>query len=162
MAHPGIAQVFDAGTAPDGRPYFVMERVEGEPITAYCDRRRLSTRERIALVQQVCDAVRHAHQKGILHRDLKPSNLLVTTPAGEPRVKVIDRLSSDRSPSAEPAGQNPAEDRESLDAMTPAGSRMASAGRGEDSDLDFLARGKHSPGSGMSPQAPRLAMPLTD
>ena len=103
MAHPGIAQVFDAGTAPDGRPYFVMERVEGEPITAFCDRRRLSTRERIALVQQVCDAVRHAHQKGILHRDLKPSNLLVTTPAGEPRVEVID-FGIAKLTSEEPAG----------------------------------------------------------
>jgi eukaryotic-like serine/threonine-protein kinase len=99
MAHPGVAQIFDAGTAPDGRPFFVMELVEGEPITAFCDRRRLTTAERIRLFLQVCEAVEHAHQKGILHRDLKPANVLVSTPAGSPRVKVIDfgiaKLTSD-------------------------------------------------------------------
>ncbi|MGE0641776.1 MAG: serine/threonine-protein kinase, partial [Thermoanaerobaculia bacterium] len=91
MSHPAIAQVFDAGATPEGRPYLVMELVAGEPITAFCDRQRLSTGERIRLFLAVCDAVRHAHQKGILHRDLKPANVLVTAGEnGEARVKVID------------------------------------------------------------------------
>lgn len=90
MNHPAVAQVFDAGTAPDGCPFLVMELVEGEPITTFCDNERLTTRERIRLFRQVCEAVQHAHQKGILHRDLKPSNVLVSSPAGQPRVKVID------------------------------------------------------------------------
>jgi len=91
MSHPGIAQVFDAGTAPDGRPYLVMELVEGEPITRFCDRHRSTTVERIRLFLEVCDALRHAHQKGILHRDLKPGNVLVAPGAGgRPHVKVID------------------------------------------------------------------------
>ncbi|MCB1009226.1 MAG: serine/threonine protein kinase, partial [Acidobacteria bacterium] len=97
MSHPAIAQVFDAGATPEGRPFLVMELVAGEPITAFCDRERLSTSERIRLFLAVCDAVRHAHQKGILHRDLKPGNVLVasgdigdTGDTGEPRVKVID------------------------------------------------------------------------
>ena len=90
MAHPGIARVLDAGTTADGSPYFVMEYVHGEPITAYCDRKRLSTADRIALFQQACAAVQHAHQRGILHRDLKPSNILVEEIDGEPRPRVID------------------------------------------------------------------------
>ena len=77
MDHPNIAAVFDAGATDDGRPYFVMEYVPGVPITEYCDRHRLSTRERLELFVQVCDAVQHAHQKGVIHRDLKPSNILV-------------------------------------------------------------------------------------
>ena len=77
MSHPAIAQVFDAGATPEGRPYFVMEYVHGEAITSYCDRHGLSTRQRIDLFIQVCDGVHHAHQKGIIHRDLKPSNILV-------------------------------------------------------------------------------------
>lgn len=90
MSHPAVAQVFDAGTAPDGRPFLVMELVDGVPITRFCDERRLPPRERIRLFRQVCEAVQHAHQKGVLHRDLKPGNVLVSAPAGEPRVKVID------------------------------------------------------------------------
>jgi non-specific serine/threonine protein kinase/serine/threonine-protein kinase len=84
MSHPGIAQVFDAGTAADGRPYFVMELIDGQPITSYCDTHRLSTQARIQLFAQVCDAVQHAHQKGVIHRDLKPSNILVTRHASPP------------------------------------------------------------------------------
>ena len=90
MDHPAIARVFDAGETPRGRPYFVMEYVRGVPITDYCDRRRLSTRERLTLFIQVCDGVQHAHQKAILHRDLKPSNILVTEQDGEPAPKIID------------------------------------------------------------------------
>jgi len=91
MDHPGIARVFDAGATETGRPYFVMERVEGEPITEYCDSRRLGLRTRLALFQEVCRAVQHAHQKGVIHRDLKPSNLLVAEdPEGRPMPKVID------------------------------------------------------------------------
>ncbi len=90
MDHPSIAKVFDAGATETGRPYFVMELVAGVPITEYCDREELPTPERIALFRQVCLAVQHAHQKGVLHRDLKPSNILVTVVDGEPRPKVID------------------------------------------------------------------------
>lgn len=90
MDHPNIARVFDAGTTPTGRPYFVMELVRGEPITLYCDSANLTTRERLELFVHVCHAVQHAHMKGIVHRDLKPSNVLVTLHDGEPVVKVID------------------------------------------------------------------------
>jgi len=90
MDHPGIAHVFDAGATSSGRPYFVMEHVSGERITAYADRRKLTTAERLALFLDVCDAVQHAHQRGIIHRDLKPSNLLVETKGDRARPKVID------------------------------------------------------------------------
>jgi eukaryotic-like serine/threonine-protein kinase len=78
MEHPGIAKVFDAGATEAGRPFFVMERVDGVPITEYCDAQRLGVRARVRLFAQVCRAVQHAHQKGVIHRDLKPSNVLVT------------------------------------------------------------------------------------
>src|SRR5262249_44245355 len=90
MSHPAIAQVFDAGATPQGRPYFVMEYVRGESITTYCDRHRLGTRQRIVLFLEVCDGVQHAHQKGIIHRDLKPSNILVTVRDDRPVPKIID------------------------------------------------------------------------
>ena len=89
MDHPNIAKVLDAGEA-DGRPYFVMELIKGVPITDYCDRARLSPRERLALFVPVCEAVQHAHQKGVVHRDLKPSNILVALYDGRPVPKVID------------------------------------------------------------------------
>src|SRR5215831_4845193 len=76
MDHPNIAMVLDAGATALGRPYFVMEYVPGIPITEYCDRHRLTIKERLALFIQVCEGVQHAHQKGIVHRDLKPSNVL--------------------------------------------------------------------------------------
>src|ERR1044071_311182 len=78
MDHPNIAKVFDAGATEAGRPYFVMELVRGMKITEYCDEKKLSTRERLNLFIQVCQAVQHAHQRGIIHRDIKPSNILVT------------------------------------------------------------------------------------
>ena len=90
MDHPNIAKVLDAGATDSGRPYFVMELVRGIPITDYCDRERLSIRERLELFVLVCRAVQHAHQKGIIHRDLKPSNILVTLHDGVPVPKVID------------------------------------------------------------------------
>jgi serine/threonine protein kinase/tetratricopeptide (TPR) repeat protein len=90
MDHPNIAQVHDGGTTPSGRPYFVMELVKGVPITAYCDQARLGVRERLELFGDVCQAVQHAHQKGIIHRDIKPSNVLVASHDGKPVVKVID------------------------------------------------------------------------
>ena len=90
MDHPGIANILDAGATEAGRPYFVMELVNGIPITDYCDRQKLPTAERLQLFMKVCHAVQHAHQKGIIHRDLKPSNVLVTLHDGEPVPKVID------------------------------------------------------------------------
>jgi eukaryotic-like serine/threonine-protein kinase len=90
MEHPGIARVFDAGVTSAGRPFFVMERVDGSPITEYCDGHRLGIRERVGLFAQVCRAVQHAHQKGVIHRDLKPSNVLVTVHDEQPLAKVID------------------------------------------------------------------------
>ncbi|MFV2074257.1 MAG: protein kinase, partial [Thermoanaerobaculales bacterium] len=90
MDHRNIARIHDAGATHDGRPYFVMELVRGTPITEYCDSRGLRTRQRIGLFTQVCRAVQHAHQKGVVHRDLKPSNLLVEDSDGGPFVKVID------------------------------------------------------------------------
>ena len=90
MTHESIAKVLDAGTSEAGQPYFVMELVRGVPITDYCDARKLSTRERIALFIPVCRAVQHAHQKGVIHRDLKPSNVLVTEVDGKPLPKIID------------------------------------------------------------------------
>ena len=77
MSHPNIARVFEAGATEQGRPYFVMEYVQGVPITEYCDKHRLTTNERLELFMQVCAGVQHAHQKGIIHRDIKPSNVLV-------------------------------------------------------------------------------------
>ncbi|MFN0149784.1 MAG: protein kinase domain-containing protein [bacterium] len=90
MDHPCIARVFEAGTTPEGRPYFAMEYVAGRPITDFCDQRKLNTRERLALFQQCCEGVQHAHQKAVLHRDLKPSNILVTDLDGKPTPKIID------------------------------------------------------------------------
>ena len=90
MDHPNIARVLDAGTTSDDRPYFVMELVDGVPITQYCDDNKLSVDERLKLFVPVCKAVQHAHQKGIVHRDLKPSNVLVTVIDGEAVPKVID------------------------------------------------------------------------
>src|SRR5712691_9369761 len=90
MDHANIARVFDAGATPNGRPYFVMELVDGVPITRYCDSKRLTLRQRIELFIPVCQAIQHAHQKGIIHRDIKPSNLLVAEHEGQPVPKVID------------------------------------------------------------------------
>jgi serine/threonine protein kinase len=90
MDHPNIAKVLDAGATETGRPYFVMELVQGVSITEYCDKNNLSTKDRLALFVQVCHAVQHAHQKGIIHRDIKPSNVMVTQRDGEPVPKVID------------------------------------------------------------------------
>ncbi len=90
MDHPNIAKVLDAGATAAGRPYFVMELVRGTKITEFCDANRLSTQERLSLFIQVCQAIQHAHQKGIIHRDIKPSNILVTVNDGVRVPKIID------------------------------------------------------------------------
>lgn len=90
MTHPGIARVFDAGQTKRGRPYFVMEHVEGIPINNYCDAKRLTTHQRLELIVEVCAGVQHAHQKAIIHRDLKPGNILVTEVDGKAVPKIID------------------------------------------------------------------------
>jgi len=90
MDHPNIAKVFDAGATDKGRPFFVMELVKGIPITRFCDEQQFTTRQRLELFADVCSAINHAHQKGIIHRDIKPSNVMVTLNADRPVVKVID------------------------------------------------------------------------
>ena len=90
MDHPNIARVLDAGTTDTSRPYFVMELVQGIPITKYCDEKQLDTHARLELFVQVCNAIQHAHQKGIIHRDLKPSNVLVAIYDAKPVPKIID------------------------------------------------------------------------
>ena len=90
MDHPGIAKIYEAASTADGRPYFVMEYVQGIPITDYCDRNLLGYVERLKIFDDICQAVHHAHKKGIVHRDLKPSNILVAVNDGKPCVKVID------------------------------------------------------------------------
>src|SRR3954452_8659809 len=90
MDHVNIARVFDGGTTENGRPYFVMELVHGVPITKYCDDNHLTPRQRLELFVPVCQAIQHAHQKGIIHRDVKPSNVMVTLYDGKPVPKVID------------------------------------------------------------------------
>src|SRR3974390_1209599 len=90
MDHPNIAKVLDAGSTDTGRPYFVMELVRGVKITDYCDQSHLPIQERLRLFIQVCRAIQHAHQKGVIHRDIKPSNILVTLNDAVPVPKVID------------------------------------------------------------------------
>lgn len=90
MDHPVIARVFDAGATRTGRPYFVMEFVRGQPITAFCDQNTLSIRQRLELFRLVCEGVQHAHQKGVIHRDIKPGNVLVAEVDGRPYPKIID------------------------------------------------------------------------
>jgi len=90
LDHPNIAHVFDAGTTEASRPYFVMEYVKGMSITAYCDQRKLNIEQRLRLFEQVCEAIHHAHQKGIIHRDIKPSNILVSVHGDKAVPKIID------------------------------------------------------------------------
>src|SRR5690606_3734650 len=89
LDHPGVATVFDAGQATDGRPYLVTEYVDGPPIDIYCARQGAGFRQRCRLLAALCDAVEHAHQRGVIHRDLKPSNVLVAG-GDEPQVKIVD------------------------------------------------------------------------
>ena len=90
MDHPAVARVLDGGSTTSGRPYFVMEYVPGVPITEWCSQHRLTVAERLELFVQVCEGVKHAHQKAIIHRDLKPSNILVTEVDGKAAPKIID------------------------------------------------------------------------
>jgi WD40 repeat protein len=90
LDHPGIAKMFDAGTLDDGRPYFVMELIEGVPVTRFCDQRRATIEERLLIFVAICQAVEHAHQRGVIHRDLKPVNVLVSECDGRPLSRIID------------------------------------------------------------------------
>ena len=90
FSHPNIAQLYDAGTTEDGSPFFAMELIEGDPVTEYCRKGRLSVDQRLKIFLEICRGVHHAHQKGIIHRDLKPSNILVTEIEGDPVPKIID------------------------------------------------------------------------
>jgi serine/threonine protein kinase len=90
LSHPNVAAMYDAAATDAGFPFFVMERVEGEPLIRYCDRERLTIRDRVGLLIDVCNGVQHAHQKGIIHRDLKPSNVLVASVEGHATPKIID------------------------------------------------------------------------
>src|SRR5215813_9627077 len=90
LDHSNIAKILDGGITDAGRPYFVMERVKGVPITEYCDTHKLDTEQRLRLFVDVCSAVQHAHNKGLIHRDLKPSNILVGEEGGRPEPKIID------------------------------------------------------------------------
>jgi non-specific serine/threonine protein kinase/serine/threonine-protein kinase len=90
MDHPSIAKVFDAGSTPEGQPYFVMEYVDGVPITEYCDQKKLNIHDRLELFIKVCEGVQHAHQKAVIHRDLKPANILVVEVDGKPVPRIID------------------------------------------------------------------------
>ena len=104
MNHPSIARILDGGTTPSGRAYFVMELVDGEPITSYCDARRVNVRDRARLFVEVCRAIQHAHQKAVVHCDIKPSNILVETHEAKPMPKVIDfGIAKDRGPQVEEA-----------------------------------------------------------
>ncbi|HMB70772.1 MAG TPA: serine/threonine-protein kinase, partial [bacterium] len=106
MNHPGIAQIYDAGVTDAGRPFFSMELVDGPPVTEFADQARLTLEDRLALLVDVCEAIQHAHQKGVIHRDLKPSNVLVAVVDGRPAPKVIDfgiaRLMEEPDPEAAP------------------------------------------------------------
>ncbi|MEO0588846.1 MAG: serine/threonine-protein kinase, partial [Planctomycetota bacterium] len=90
MDHPSVAKVYDGGVTDEGRPFFAMELVKGEPITTHCDRQKLGVRARVELFIRVCEAIQHAHHKGVVHRDLKPSNILVEYKDGNATPKVID------------------------------------------------------------------------
>ncbi len=107
MDHPSIARVYDAGVSEDGRPYFAMEAVAGQPVTEYCDRKRLAISKRLALFVRICEAVQHAHHKGVIHRDLKPSNVLVRQLDGRAVPKIIDfgvaKAIDEERPEASPA-----------------------------------------------------------
>ncbi|SPE52330.1 Serine/threonine protein kinase (fragment) [Verrucomicrobia bacterium] len=107
MDHPNIAKVFDAGTTNTGRPYFVMELVRGIKITDFCDQHSLSTRQRLDLFVEVCRAIQHAHQKGVIHRDIKPSNILVTVNDGVAVPKVIDFHESRANGDDQPGHRHP-------------------------------------------------------
>lgn len=90
MEHPCIARIYDSGSTEDGHPYFVMEHVQGVPLDEHCVRDHLGIRNRLLLFKEICDAVQHAHHKGVMHRDLKPSNILVETREGKANPKIID------------------------------------------------------------------------
>lgn len=134
MEHPGIARVFDAGMTPTGRPYFTMELVHGQPITAYCDAHSLTLEERLRLFIKVCHAVQHAHQKGLIHRDLKPSNILVTEEDGAAAPRIIDFGVARALDS--PAGERSFVTRLHQIIGTPVYMSPEQAERGDGSDLD--------------------------
>jgi non-specific serine/threonine protein kinase/serine/threonine-protein kinase len=133
MDHPYVAKVFDAGQTVSGRPYFVMELVRGEPLLEFCDGRALSVHDRVALVALVCQAVQHAHQKGVIHRDLKPSNVLVADDASGPIPRIID-FGIAKAIGADDAGRAAGVTAAGQAIGTPAYMSPEQAGRGPDVD----------------------------
>jgi eukaryotic-like serine/threonine-protein kinase len=120
LNHPHIARLLDGGTTEDGWPYFVMEFIDGQPLTSYCNERRLSIRSRLELFEQVCEAVAYAHRRKVIHRDLKPGNIFVTAPRGvdSPEVKLLDfGIAKIFDPTLSSIGQSVTGNR--LQAMTP-------------------------------------------
>lgn len=137
MSHPNIAQVLDAGTAPDGRPFFVMELVRGVPLNTWCEERSLALTDRLRLMLPVCAAVQHAHQKGVIHRDLKPTNVLVAEHDGRAVPKVID-FGIAKALTDEPLAASLTLDGQALgtpDYMSPEQARGESAGIDARSDI---------------------------
>jgi serine/threonine protein kinase/tetratricopeptide (TPR) repeat protein len=140
LHHPGIASIHEAGLSQDGQPFFVMELVQGTPLTRFCDERKLSPRARLELFAQVCDSVQHAHQKGIVHQDLKPSNILVAECDGKPAVKVID-FGVARAVEQPADGQGPPGGRQVLGTLEYMSPEQATPGQDVDTRSDVYALG---------------------
>jgi eukaryotic-like serine/threonine-protein kinase len=123
MNHPAIAKVFEAGSTPDGQPYFVMEYVSGLPITKYCNQKRLGLRQRLELIITICEGVQHAHQNATIHRDLKPSNILIAEIDGKPVPRIIDFGIAKAAQSVHSENED-----ETMDALTRAGGTLGTPG----------------------------------
>src|SRR5947207_5397626 len=154
MDHVNIARVFDGDTTENGRPYFVMELVHGVPITKYCDDHHLTPRERLELFVPVCQAIQHAHQKGIIHRDIKPSNVLVTLYDGKPVPKVIDfgvAKATEQKLTERTLLTQYGTMVGTLEYMSPEQAEMSALGADTRSDINSLGDGIDIPGAFLTP-----------